>query len=112
MLNIKKIISNHLVNIQGWRTNRKIVVFESDDWGSIRMPNKQAFDNLLNKGVPVNKSSYCLYDNLCSVEDIELLFNVLRKHKDSLGKKPVITANVVVANPDFKKITETNFGNY
>ena len=110
--NIKNRVRAHLINYKGWSTKRKIVVFESDDWGSIRMPNKQAFDNLLNKGVPVNKSPYCLYDNLCSVEDIELLFNVLRKHKDSLGKNPVITANVVVANPDFKKIKETDFGNY
>ena len=31
-------IKKWLINIPGWRTNRHIVVIESDDWGSIRMP--------------------------------------------------------------------------
>ena len=39
----KKIITN----IKGWRTNRKIVVIESDDWGTIRMSSKEAFNSLL-----------------------------------------------------------------
>ena len=30
-------IKQNVVNIPGWSTSRKIVVFESDDWGSIRV---------------------------------------------------------------------------
>ena len=112
MKKIKKFISNNLVNISGWSTNKKIVVIESDDWGSIRMPSKQVYETLLNDGIPVNKSPYCRYDNLCSVEDIELLFQVLQKHKDSLGNHPVITANAVMANPDFQKIKDSKFEDY
>lgn len=109
---IKKIISNNLVNIPGWRTNRKIVVIESDDWGSIRMPSKLAYNTLLNAGISVNKSAYCQFDNLCSSQDIESLFTILQKHKDSNGNSPCITANAVVANPDFEQIKKSNFRKY
>lgn len=36
---IKHALGNNLINIRGWRTNRKIVVIESDDWGTLRTPN-------------------------------------------------------------------------
>jgi len=38
---IKKIAMRNVANIPGWRTDRKIVVIESDDWGAIRMPSKE-----------------------------------------------------------------------
>ena len=61
---IKSIVRN-LANLPGWRTNRKIVVIESDDWGSIQMPSKLAYSNLLKKGIGVDKSY--LYDTLDSL---------------------------------------------
>ena len=65
---LKSIVRN-LANLPGWRTNRKIVVIESDDWGSIRMPSKFAYSNLLKKGIDVDKSF--LYDTLDSLEKKE-----------------------------------------
>lgn len=109
---LRKIASNHLVNLSGSKTNQKIVVFESDDWGSIRMPSINAYESLLATGIPVKKSPYCKYDNLCSAEDVRLLFDTLRKHKDSRGNHPIITANVVVGNPDFEKIKASGFDHY
>jgi hypothetical protein len=76
------------------------------------MPSRFAYDKLLAKGIPVNKSPYCLYDNLCSSEDIEILYEVLQKHQDSQGKNTIITANVVVANPNFEKIEESGYSKY
>lgn len=109
---LKRHISNHLVNFSGWTTSRKIVVLESDDWGSIRMPSPTAYDNLLKAGIPVDKSPYCRYDNLCSVLDLEALFSLLESHKDSLGNPPILTANAVVANPDFEAIKSSNYQHY
>jgi hypothetical protein len=109
---IKKSVSNHLVNIPGWTTKNKIVVFESDDWGSIRMPSLEAYEALRQQGIPVDKSPYCLYDNLCSAEDVQLLFDILKKHQDSKGNHPIITANAVVTNPDFAKIEASGFESY
>lgn len=97
---------------RGWTTDRRIVVIESDDWGSIRIPSKKVYEILLNAGIPVDKVSYNKYDSLASRDDMELLFDVLYKYKDKNNHPAVITANTVVANPDFKKIKESGFSEY
>ena len=43
---LKSLLTVHASNIPGWRTKRKIVVIESDDWGSIRMPSLKVFETL------------------------------------------------------------------
>lgn len=111
-MTIKQTIIHNLLNIPGWRTNRHIVVIESDDWGSIRMPSKQAFNNLLNAGIRVDKCHYCCNDTIASFSDLNLLFEVLHQVKDKNGHSAVITANVVVANPDFNAIRECGFKEY
>ncbi len=109
---IKRRIAQHLINRPGWRTGRKIVVIESDDWGSIRMPSAEAYNKLLGKGGPVDKSPYCRYDSLASENDLEFLFDLLSGFKDHQGNHPVITANTVVSNPDFDRIRESGFSEY
>jgi hypothetical protein len=106
------LFSSHFFNIIGWHTQRKIVVFESDDWGSIRMPSKYVYDKLLKLSIPVDKCPYNKYDSIESDEDLSALFQVLTSCKDINGKHPVITANSVVANPDFEKIKESGFQQY
>lgn len=101
-----------LTNALGWRTNRKIVVIESDDWGSIRMESKQAYDYFLKKGLPVDQSPYNRYDALECSSDLDELFQALMSVKDKTGKPAVITANNVVANPDFEKIIKSGFQQY
>lgn len=95
-----------------YHTNRKIVVFESDDWGSIRMSNKKAWNELLRLGYAVDQRPYERFDTLESVEDLEALFNVLSKYKDINGNHPVITANMLMANPDFERIEKSGYNNY
>ena len=52
-----------LVNrFRGWKTSRRIVVFESDDWGMIRTSSKQAFDSLCQMGYPLDKNIYAVND--------------------------------------------------
>jgi len=104
----KKIISNSI----GWTTNRKIVVFESDDWGSIRMPSKAAYETLLKHGISVDQSQFNRLDSLENNDDLECLFEVLSSVSDKNGKNPVFTAVCVVANPDFEKIEQNHFTEY
>lgn len=111
-MNLRKKINYNLINIPGWRTNRKIVVIESDDWGSIRMPSKEVYNALLKKGIRVDNCPYCRYDSLASEEDLSALFDILTSFKDKNGNHPVITANSVVANPDFGKIKDSGFQEY
>lgn len=105
-------IKNHIKNIPGWRTDQKIIVFESDDWGSIRMSSKQNLKKLDQAGVQIEKCHYVQNDALASEEDLENLFDVLISHKDNFGRHPIITANAIMANPDFKKIKESGFTDY
>src|SRR5512145_1970748 len=105
-------LSRIVTNLRGWRTNRKIVVIESDDWGSIRMPSKEVYQICLKAGYPVDKIAYERYDSLLSQEDLELLFSLLLSLHDKNGNHPVFTANCVVANPDFEKIKHDDFQNY
>jgi hypothetical protein len=110
--NLKSSIIRNISNLPGWRTNRKIVVFESDDWGSIRMPSKEVYENLLKKGIRVDNLSYNKYDSIASEKDLTGLFEILHSVKDRNGNPAVITANTIVANPDFDKIKASGFDAY
>ena len=109
---LKSKIAPYYKNFRGWRTNRKIVVIESDDWGSIRMPSREIYEKCLKAGYRVDQIAYEKFDSLASEDDLELLFDLLKSFSDKNGKHPVITANVLTANPDFEKIKENYFCDY
>lgn len=111
-MNFRNLFVKHYINLRGWRTNRKIVVFESDDWGSIRISSATSLSNLIKKGYPLDRNKFTSLDGIERTEDLKALFKVLRNHKDSKGNHPVITALAVVANPDFEKIEASGFTNY
>lgn len=104
-------LSRYISNLPGWSTNRKIVVIESDDWGSVYMSTPEAFQALKSKGIPLT-SHYLNNDTLESNEDMEMLFDVLRRHKDATGRSLVMTGVNVVANPDFEKIKANGYTKY
>jgi len=108
---LNKAIRN-ILQIPGWKTRKKIIVFESDDWGSIRMPSNKVRDNLSKMNPDISNDLYCKYDNLENSDDLTALFQVLKKHKDKNGQHPVITANTIVANPNFEKIKHNHFNQY
>jgi hypothetical protein len=115
MPDIQANIRRHLSNIPGWRTRRKIVVFESDDWGSIRMPSDKTFKKLTRAGIDLSSADslrYNLNDTLANAEDLAALFEVLSSIKDSINRPCVFTAVSVVANPDFDKIKAFDFTEY
>lgn len=117
-MNLKKnknTLLRNLRNIPGWRTKRKIVVFDSDDWGSIRMPSRAVYERLLKRGLNLNGGDglrYSLYDTIASKSDLEFLFETLGSFRDINNSFAVFTANSIVANPDFDKIKEDNFQKY
>lgn len=98
---------------RGWKTNRHLVVIESDDWGSIRMPSVDALDRLTKNGVSLfPELGYDRYDTLASNEDLEFLLEVLGSVKDNNGNPARITQNCVMVNPVFDKIKESGFREY
>lgn len=111
-MKIKDYISDSIHNIKSVHTKRKLVVFQSDDWGALRTPSKDVYNKLIKRGLPLDKDVYSRNEALENKKDLERLFEVLTSVKDKNGNHPVFTANYVVANPDFEKIKEDSFQNY
>jgi len=98
-------------NLLGKPTKRRIVVFESDDWGSVRIRSKKDSRELNDSGIKFS-SHFDKYDALESDDDLDALFSVLSKYKDKNGNHPVFTSLCVVANPDFAEIRANDFTSY
>lgn len=112
MANIKEYISYNIQSSLGQNVDRKFLIIESDDWGSIRMPSREVYNRLVLSGLPIENDVFNKYDNLASKDDLACLLDVLSKVKDHLGNHPVFTVNVVTSNPDFKKIDDSKYTNY
>lgn len=106
-MNIKSVLAKNYINFLGWNTKRKIVLIESDDWGSVRMANKDVYDTFSNKYREVKNHKFLKYDGLEKKEDLENLFEILSKYKDFKNNSAVITALTLTSNPDFQKIKTT-----
>jgi len=104
-------INKRLVNIPGWKTSEKLVVIESDDWGAIRMPSAEVLKRMQADGISV-EDPFSMFDSLESNDDLERLFELLTSKKDNFESNPVISANCVVANPDFPRILESDYTQY
>ena len=73
---------------------------------------KEVYEKLISNGVRLGKYGYEKVDTIASREDLEKLFEVCNSFRDIHGHPLVITANAVVANPDFDKIRESNYTRY
>lgn len=112
LLKIKQLALQNGINALGWKTKKKYVIIESDDWGTIRTPSKAVLDNLKKRNYPVEDCLFTSNDSLERDQDLIALFEVLSSVKDRNGNPAVVTANNIVANPDFEKIKKCNFESY
>ncbi|MFY0672425.1 MAG: hypothetical protein JXQ87_03435 [Bacteroidia bacterium] len=105
-------LKRNLVNLPAKKITKKIVVFESDDWGAIRMPSQVVHSKLVKKGIIQEKEPFSRLDGLESSDDLELLFDVLSSVKDSNGNNAILTADTIMANPNFDAIKDSEFESY
>lgn len=108
----KNSIVRNAKNIPGWRTSRKILVFECDDWGGIRMPSRRVYEKLSADGLNVGTSRFNMLDTLETGNDLINLFETLDSVKDINNRPAVMTPMTIVANPDFEKIRANGFSEY
>ena len=78
--------------------------------GAIRLPDITKIEEY-RKRYPQTNNPY-LNDSLASEDDLNVLFSLISDFKDNFGNHPKLTFNMVVANPDFKKIKESGFKQY
>jgi hypothetical protein len=98
--------------VLGWSTPRKLVCIESDDWGSIRIPNLHVRDILIKKGFRLDSNYFTSFDCLENESDLSTFFSVLNSYKDFNGNSPKVTTLHLLGNPDFNSIDKASFGNY
>lgn len=90
----------------GYRTDKHYVVFESDDWGAIRIPSKSVLNSFRKKFPEYSLDHYQLYDGLERASDVEELSELLKGYSTLFfSSSPVFTLNFATANPDFKRCT-------
>lgn len=111
-MSLKSIILKNLILLPGWKTKRKIVVIESDDWGTVRIPDAGVYKILSKKNTALEHDRMSKFDALENNDDLLALFDVLSAVKDSKGNGAVLTANTIMANPDFDKIAASDYKEY
>jgi hypothetical protein len=104
---MKQQVINHLKNIRGWKTKRKLVVFSVDDYGNIRVGSAAARDRLFNSGI-IAENVFDHYDALDTKQDYEMLFELLDKHRDIHGNRPVFSTYAVSNNLNFEETLRLN----
>jgi len=111
VMSVYNILQN-LKNIPGWKSSRKMIIIECDDWGGINMPSTVVYERLLAAGLKVGNRMWNRFDTLETAEDLEQLFTVLDSVRDASNKPAVFTPVTNVANPDFERIRSEGFVNY
>lgn len=100
---MKQTVLNHIKNIPGWRTKRKLVAIAVDDYGNVRLDSKKALEQLRKKGIS-SSNRFDTYDTLETTSDLEALYDTLSSVKDKNGNSAVFTPYALSCNIDFEKI--------
>ena len=86
------------IAMRGFHTGEQLLVIESDDWGSIRMPSRETYLKLQESGDNPEADAFLSNDSLETEQELENLFATLRSVKDSAGKPAIITANFAISD--------------
>ncbi len=105
---IKKIIKKFYYS-KGLKTNRQIVVFESDDWGAERSFSKKALDELMSKHANFEPDNYQAFDCTETDEDVKKLKKAVLKHKDKNGNPACFTLNFATKNLDYDAMKDDGY---
>lgn len=99
--------------LKGFKSKDKIVVIESDDWGSEYVPSLKVRQYLKDRGIAMDGNAHLKVDTLEKAEDMYALYEtlqyIIKKYPD---KKPSVTCNFIMTNPDYKKIKSTGYEKY
>lgn len=75
------------------------------------MPSRDVYGKLLEANI-AGSGKFDIFDTLADKQDLEELFEVLQSVNDKKNHSAVFTPVTNVANPDFKRIRESDFKNY
>ena len=87
------------------RFGRPLVLFQSDDWGRAGVRDQEGWDQLRAAGLNLGEKPYDFY-TLETADDLRELAALLARHRDSIGRKPSIVMNFIMANINFDRCFE------
>jgi hypothetical protein len=93
----------------GFHFDRPLVLFQSDDWGRVGVRDREGADQLRAAGITIGERPYDCY-SLETGDDLGALRDVLKRHHDSAGRSPCIEMNFILANLDFARMRDEDFG--
>lgn len=99
---------DELLPVMGLRFSRPVVIFQSDDWGLVGIRDQEGLAELHACGVELGGQPYDSY-SLETAEDLRLLYQVLLRHRDSIGRPPCFVFNFIVANVNFPKVVDSRY---
>ena len=88
--------------------DRPLVVLHSDDWARVGVRDEEGYEALRRSGVQLGQHPYDFY-TLETAGDVTALAEMLKKHKDSVGRSPCMVLNFVLANLDFSRMAARDF---
>lgn len=92
-----------LVPVSGFIFKQPIVLFQSDDWGRVGVRDRDGFELLRAAGFALGERPYDLY-TLETADDVSALGDLLKKHRDSVGRHPCLEMNFLLGNLDFERM--------
>src|SRR5580698_5350433 len=95
---VKSSSKNHSI-----RFDRPLIVFQSDDWGRAGIRDREGWEELRVVGLNLGEKPYDFY-SLETADDLRALGDVLRRHRDSTGRRPSLVMNFIMANVDFDRL--------
>lgn len=89
--------------------SRPLVLLQSDDWGRVGVRDREGYDLLRSRGVRLGEHPYDLY-TLETSDDVNAIFALLERHRDSSGRHACMAMNFCSANLDFERMRNEGNG--
>ncbi len=96
---------------QGFCFDRPLVLFQSDDWGRAGVRDNEGLAQLRSAGLVLGEKPYDFY-TLETAEDVYAVSELLKRHRDAIGRPACLELNFVLANVDFEKSAAADFRNF
>jgi hypothetical protein len=88
--------------------DRPLLLLQSDDWGRVGVRDQEGFEQIRAAGIQLGQHAYDSY-TLETAEDVDLLHELLRRHRDCTGRSPSLVMNFITANLDFLAMASSNY---
>jgi hypothetical protein len=99
----QKLLGRHKEERRSFSFERPLVLLQSDDWGRVGVRDQEGYELLRASGIRLGENPYDFY-TLETAEDVMAIRDLLKRHRDSVGRSACLVMNFVLANLDFARL--------